>query len=153
MFTPSTELAAIVPKLRCAETQPHDLPHLDLTSENLDEAGSPDANVGLVAQAIGERLVRLLETVARRTAMQNPSQPRVLIVEQGRFPREVRLGMMERLGLVNDRRVDQFLDNLAREFAQWVWHLLNSKAENLGFSLDARGNVYLECPEVYSSAE
>lgn len=145
MFKVSPKVAELVAHsqdLRCRE-----LRHLDVTSR---QAPAPDEPFDWeqAREAIGERLLRLMGTVARRRATVEPNCSHVLIMtDHSQFVPEVERGIAHRLGLDESMAHCEVLSQLAEDFYEWVRGSL-SEPEEYGIECDAENRVFIRCPDL-----
>jgi hypothetical protein len=147
-FKASRKAAELV--LSSRENSPTLPPQLNFTSDRavpFDKAPSLD----LVQEAIGERLVRLLGTVARQRATRKPALDRVVIISGKRtFVPDVEIGLTRRLGLSSSKKqsVREALRRLAIEFHDWARDNPAGRSE-LGLEFDNQTNdLLIQCPDL-----
>jgi hypothetical protein len=141
-FLPSNQAVRFVLEAREA---PADVPpQLTFTSRRLN-----GDSVEIVREAIGERVVRLVGTVAREAALREPTLERLLVVTtEGRFVSAVELGLKSRLGIApHATKYEQAVRSLATELRNWVIH--EPQANFFGLQVDASGHeVFIQCPDL-----
>ncbi len=143
-FKPSSKAAELI--IRSRWNPPSQPPQLNFTSRRTQHQG---AELDLAQEAIGERLVRLLGTVARQHIAREPSAHRVSIMTSPQaFVRDVEFGLRRRLGLSESKEgYRDGLTSLAADFYKWVLDNVDDR-KALGLELDFKtGEVFIRCPD------
>lgn len=144
-FKASSKAAELIIRSRW---NPPDLPpQLNFTSRRAPFQGT---ELDLAQAAIGERLVRLLGTVARQHIARKPDADKVRIMtsEPLAFVRDVELGLRRRLGLSESKEpYRDAMMRLAAEFYQWI-QLSAAECKQLGLEFDPKTrDVFIRCPD------
>ena len=149
-FTPSQGVAEQVVKSRKDDVWA--APQLNFTSRR--HAPSTTAwNLELIQEAIGERLIGLVGTVARRAVTKKPGLNKVLVVTRARtFVSEVEQGLVTRLGLTPEK-ASVALSGLAGELYTWALEEPSAR-EYFGIEADkATLEVFVRCPNLAPRVE
>ena len=137
----------------CRKLLPEEeLPMLDLSSTR---APSPDKgfNMDIAREAIGERLLRLVGTIARWEATINPQSKSVTFAypDQGKkiaFIEKARKGIAEECGLNPEHpSFPLFLEKLAEDLHAWI------PRNDMGINQDPHGSLSCTCPDLSPTLE
>ncbi|MBI1934496.1 hypothetical protein HYS30_02405 [Candidatus Peregrinibacteria bacterium] len=119
--------------------------HLDVTSSHVPHPDEP-VNLEQVREAIGERLHRLLGTVARWHATIEPTCRQIQVLANGEFISEVSQGLMERLHMEESATARKAIVELAEEFSRWAHDCPDR--DTYGIEVASQDQVFIRCPDL-----
>lgn len=137
----------------CRKPLPEEeLPMLDLSSMRAPDPNER-FNIDIAREAIGERLLGLIGTIARWEATTNPQSPCVTFAhaDEGKktiLIEKVREGIADRLGLnPGHPSFSPFLDKLVEDLQTWLQN------NDMGLTKDPNGSLSCACPDLTPDLE
>ena len=124
-------------------------PQLNFTSR-LAPSTPQDSNPEVVQVAVGERVIRLVGTFARRAITVDPATRRVLVATSDhKFIPRLEDDLVPRIGLVPKvPETGQVLRDLAEDFFRWA-SSEPSASDDFGVEVDyATSQVFVRCPNL-----
>lgn len=113
-----------------------------------------DSSREVVQVAVGERVIRLVGTFARRAVTVNPEARRVLVVTRDhKFIPKLEHDLVERIGLVPERAVTgEVLRDLAEDFYRWASEEPSAR-DDFGVEVDhSTSQIFVRCPNLAARA-
>lgn len=146
VFRVSEETVALTKACRTPLPE-EELPMLDLSSRKAP-APNEEFDIDIAREAIGERLLNLIGTIARWEATTNPQSQHVTFAHfdtggKTLFIENVREGIAECLGLDPEHpSFSLFLQLLAEDLHTWI------PRNDMGITQDPSGSLSCSCPDL-----